>query len=89
MGTQSSIRSAILGLLAVGALSGVASATEPASKEKCYGVSKVGQNDCADAAGKHACAGQSKADNDPQDWKYVATGTCAKIGGKVAPATKS
>ena len=83
------IRSAILGLLTVGVLSGVASAADPASKEKCYGVSKAGQNDCADSAGKHACAGQSKADNDPLDWKYVAMGTCAKIGGKTAPVTKS
>jgi uncharacterized membrane protein len=48
--------------------------------ERCYGVAKAGQNDCA--AGKHACAGQSTADNDPLSWKYVAKGTCEKIGGK-------
>jgi uncharacterized membrane protein len=49
-------------------------------KEKCYGIAKAGQNDCA--AGKHACAGQSTVDNDPVSWKYVAKGTCEKIGGK-------
>jgi uncharacterized membrane protein len=37
--------------------------------------------DCA--AGKHACAGQSTVDNDPVSWKYVAKGTCEKVGGKM------
>ena len=35
------------------------------------------------AAGKHACAGQSTVDNDPISWKYVAKGTCEKVGGKM------
>jgi uncharacterized membrane protein len=52
-----------------------------ASKDKCYGIAKAGQNDCA--AGKHACAGQSTVDNDPISWKYVAKGTCEKVGGKM------
>jgi uncharacterized membrane protein len=89
MNSQSLIRSALAGLIALGAVQGVASAAEPAGKEKCYGISKAGQNDCANGAGTHACSGQSKADKDPQDWKYVAAGTCAKVGGKMAPPTKS
>ena len=56
-------------------------ATAQAADEKCYGIAKAGQNDCA--AGKHACAGQSTADNDPMSWKYVTKGTCEKIGGKL------
>jgi uncharacterized membrane protein len=57
-------------------------------KEKCFGIAKAGQNDCASANGSHSCAGQSKADNDPYEWKYVAKGTCEKSGGKVTPPTK-
>ena len=53
-------------------------------QEKCYGIAKGGQNDCGTA--KHACAGQgAKADNDPAEWKYVAKGSCEKMGGKMAP----
>ncbi|MYN08098.1 BufA1 family periplasmic bufferin-type metallophore [Pseudoduganella aquatica] len=61
---------------------------EPAGdKEKCFGVVKAGQNDCASSNGSHSCAGQAKADNAPTEWKYVAKGTCEKAGGKTtAPA---
>lgn len=89
MNSQTMIRSALLGLVALGAVAGSAIAAEPAGKEKCYGISKAGQNDCANGTGTHACSGQSKADNDPQDWKYVATGSCTKLGGKMAPPAKS
>jgi uncharacterized membrane protein len=50
-------------------------------KEKCYGVAKAGRNDCASLSGSHSCAGQAKADNAPDDWAYVAKGTCLDIGG--------
>ena len=88
MDTNTMLRSAVLGLIAL-SVQGMAVAAEPANKEKCYGISKAGQNDCANASGTHACSGQSKADKDPQDWKYVAAGTCGKLGGKPAPPTKS
>ena len=52
-----------------------------AEKEKCYGVAKAGKNDCASADGSHSCAGQAAKDNDPNEWKYVAKGECAKMGG--------
>ena len=59
---------------------------DQAGKEKCYGNVKAGQNDCANGA--HSCAGQAKADNEPGDWKFVAKGTCEKMGGSTkAPAT--
>ena len=51
------------------------------AKEKCYGVAKVGLNDCASLSGSHSCAGQAVTDNSPDDWKYVAKGTCLDIGG--------
>jgi uncharacterized membrane protein len=50
-------------------------------QEKCYGVAKVGQNDCGTAT--HGCAGQAALDNDAKEWKYVAKGTCEKVGGKL------
>ena len=88
MDSQQMIRSAVVGLIALGA-SGAALAQDK-DKEKCYGIAKAGQNDCANAAGTHACTGQSKKDNDPGDWKYVAKGTCEKMGGKkTAPAKKA
>jgi uncharacterized membrane protein len=86
MDSQQVIRSAVIGLLALGA-SGAALAQDK-DKEKCYGVAKAGQNDCANAAGTHACSGQSKKDNDPGDWKMVAKGTCTKMGGTTAPPPK-
>jgi uncharacterized membrane protein len=54
-----------------------------ADQEKCFGVTKAGQNDCATAT--HGCAGQAKVDNDQNEWKYVAKGTCEKAGGKLPP----
>jgi len=59
-----------------------------APQEKCYGVAKAGSNDCATADGVHSCAGQSKLDNDANDWKYVAKGTCDKLGGKTSAPVK-
>jgi uncharacterized membrane protein len=89
MDAQPLIRTALMALIALGATQGVAEAADPAGKEKCYGVSKAGQNDCANATGTHACSGQAKKDNDPNDWKYVASGTCTKLGGKTkAPDVK-
>ena len=80
------IKGAIAGLFALGVVtaSGAVQAAEEA-KEKCYGISKAGQNDCSPAGGKHSCAGLSKTDKDPGDWKYVTKGTCEKMGGKTKP----
>ncbi|UGQ46988.1 BufA1 family periplasmic bufferin-type metallophore [Massilia endophytica] len=61
-------------------------ADDKAAKEKCFGISKAGMNDCASTTGSHSCAGQSKKDMDPNEWKYVAKGSCEKMGGKTAPA---
>jgi uncharacterized membrane protein len=79
---QTTIQAAIAGVLALG-LAGAASAAPvapDASKDKCFGIAKAGQNDCA--AGKHSCAGQSTVDKDPMSWKYVTKGTCEQMGGK-------
>jgi uncharacterized membrane protein len=48
---------------------------QEATKEKCYGVSLKGQNDCAAGAGT-TCAATSKVDYQGNAWKLVAKGTC-------------
>jgi uncharacterized membrane protein len=49
-----------------------------ADTEKCYGVSKAGQNDCKAGAGT-SCAGTSKVDYQGDAWKMVKKGTCVTI----------
>jgi uncharacterized membrane protein len=73
------VSSALASVLALG-LIGTASAQD-AGKEKCFGIAKAGQNDCANLSGSHSCAGQSKADMGPDEWKYVAKGTCKDMKG--------
>ena len=45
--------------------------------EKCYGISKAGQNDCAAGPGT-SCAGSSTRDYQGNAWKLVKQGTCEK-----------
>jgi uncharacterized membrane protein len=59
-----------------------------AEKEKCFGIAKAGQNDCASTSGVHSCAGQSKVDMDKTEWKYVAKGTCKDMNGLTADEAK-
>ena len=59
-----------------------------ADKEKCFGIAKAGQNDCASTTGVHSCAGQSKVDMDKTEWKYVAAGTCKDMKGLTADEAK-
>nr|MDP2191079.1 DUF2282 domain-containing protein [Rhodoferax sp.] len=69
---------------AAASLMSLALATAPAAaqeKEKCFGIAKAGQNDCASISGVHSCAGQSKVDMDKGEWKYVAKGTCKAMKG--------
>jgi uncharacterized membrane protein len=58
-----------------------AAATLPAAagtKEKCYGVSLAGQNDCAAGPGT-TCAGTSTVDYQGNAWTLVDAGTCADM----------
>ena len=79
------LAAALVGLTAVG-VTPVNAADE--GKEKCFGIAKAGQNDCANLAGTHSCAGQSKVDNDKGEWKYVAKGTCKTRKGMTADEAK-
>lgn len=58
-------------------------------KERCYGITVAGQNDCANLSGSHSCAGQAKVGADAGEWKYVAKGTCASMKGMSADAAKA
>jgi uncharacterized membrane protein len=82
MSSSKLLQSAIASVLAIG-LAQAANAHDPKDdgvKEKCYGIAKAGQNDCGTA--RHSCAGKASKDNAPDEWKYVAKGTCQKLGGK-------
>jgi len=50
-------------------------------RERCYGITKSGQNDCANAV--HSCAKQAKADSDQHEWVAVPKGTCQRLAGGV------
>ena len=72
--------SALAGAVAM-ALSGatlVASTTAASAKEKCYGVSLAGKNDCAAGPGT-TCAGTSTVDYQGNAWTLVADGTCTTM----------
>ena len=81
------VSSAIASVMALGLVGQVAA--QDKGKEKCYGIAKAGQNDCANLAGSHACAGMAKVDNDPGEWKYVPKGTCKQMKGMTAEEAKA
>lgn len=81
MNQRQALLAAALATVCIAGL-GTAQAATP-EKEKCFGISKAGQNDCASVTGSHSCAGQAKKDNDQTEWKFVAKGTCEKAGGKI------
>jgi len=66
---------AIAALAAGAALAQDKGASIKGEKERCYGISLAGQNDCAAGPGT-TCAGTNKADYQGNAWKYVAKGTC-------------
>ncbi len=63
---------------AVAAAFATAESAEAQAKEKCYGVSLAGQNDCAAGPGT-TCAGTSTVDYQGNAWSLVAAGTCSRI----------
>lgn len=75
-----------LALAALAALStGAALAQSPmpdgkaeTAKERCYGISMAGKNDCAAGPGT-TCAGTARMDYQGNAWRYVPAGTCTGI----------
>lgn len=66
------------GLLAAGPALAQDKSAIKGPKEKCYGISLAGKNDCAAGPGT-TCAGTSKVDYQGNAWTYVAKGTCTSI----------
>ena len=82
MNTHAKILVGAGALLALGATAANAqnhpAAAQENTMEKCYGVARAGQNDCAAGPGT-TCAGTSTRDYQGNAWKLVAKGTCATI----------
>lgn len=70
--TSLAIAAALSSALATAAVS----TAQAGAKEKCYGVSLKGQNDCAAGAGT-TCAATSKVDYQGNAWRLVDKGSCA------------
>ena len=75
-------------IMSTGAFAASHAAAPEMAKEKCFGIAKAGQNDCANLSGSHSCAGQSKLSDDKGEWKYVAKGTCATMKGMTMDEAK-
>ena len=88
MTTKTNLTTAAASILAVAlATSAPLAQAGKEGMEKCAGIVKAEMNDCG--ANGHACAGQAKVDNDPNEWIYVPEGTCEKIvGGRVVKKKK-
>ena len=69
---------AVAGALAAALAATATTASAQGAKEKCFGVSLAGANDCAAGAGT-TCAGTSKVDYQGNSWKFVAAGTCVTM----------
>ncbi|GAA0776938.1 DUF2282 domain-containing protein [Roseibium denhamense] len=78
--TQKAMTAAFVAGAVATAVAGL-SATTPAhaqAKEKCYGISLAGQNDCKAGPGT-TCAGSSTVDYQGNAWTLVPKGTCVTM----------
>ena len=64
----------------------VSSPAQAGAKEKCYGVSLKGQNDCAAGAGT-TCAATSKVDYQGNAWRLVSKGSCVSTNTPLGPGS--
>ncbi len=69
---------ALVGAVAAAVSGAVATSAQAAEKEKCFGVSMAGKNDCAAGPGT-TCAGTSTVDYQGNAWTLVDAGTCEKM----------
>lgn len=67
-----------LSTFAASAMAAEGPAKASGAKERCYGISLAGKNDCKAGAGT-SCAGTSKTDYQADAWTYVPAGTCTSI----------
>ena len=84
MDQKTLVAAAVAGLFTLGA-QGVAA--QDKMQEKCWGVSKAGQNDCGSNKTAHSCAGQATKARDTKSFVLLPAGDCTKIqGGKTTAA---
>ena len=69
---------AVAGAVAAALATQLAAPAHAQAKEKCFGVSLAGENDCAAGPGT-TCAGTSTVDYQGNAWTFVDAGTCAEI----------
>lgn len=69
---------ALVGAVAAAMTAHATTSAEAASKEKCFGISLAGENDCAAGPGT-TCAGTSTVDYQGNAWTLVDAGTCTEI----------
>jgi len=74
IGSGLAVAGAFAAALGLAGISKQAEAADDPSKEKCYGVAKAGENDCA--GGLLGCSGSSKIDYQGNAWTLVPKGTC-------------
>lgn len=73
------VTATIASLVAIGGTMLTTAPALAAEKEKCYGVSKAGKNDCATKTS--SCAGTAKEDNQSDAFVVVPKGLCGKLTG--------
>jgi uncharacterized membrane protein len=66
---------AVAGAVAASFTATTVTTVSAAGKDKCFGVSLAGKNDCAAGAGT-TCAGTSTVDYQGNAWTLVDAGTC-------------
>ncbi|MEM1361466.1 MAG: DUF2282 domain-containing protein [Pseudomonadota bacterium] len=68
---------AVAGAVAAAVASLSVTTAQAQAKEKCYGISLAGENDCAAGPGT-TCAGTSTVDYQGNAWTLVPAGTCTE-----------
>jgi uncharacterized membrane protein len=61
-------------------------AASSADKEKCFGISLAGKNDCAAGPGT-TCAATNKVDYNGKSWRLVPAGTCVTMTTPFGPGS--
>jgi uncharacterized membrane protein len=79
---------AIAAALSSALVTAVSTSAQAGAKEKCYGVSLKGQNDCAAGAGT-TCAATAKVDYQGNAWKLVEQGACVTTQTPFGPGSLS
>lgn len=82
--TATALAMALGAVISLSSMPAFAADKDGKDKDKCYGVSLKGKNDCKAGAGT-SCAGTSKIDYQGNAWTLVPKGTCAQIPSPTSP----